>query len=173
MNKIPQFLLIAIFFALALRLPADEAPQTQSVLRVEGAVETAQEWTNERLSREFAKDIKTVSYMLKGVKGKARCLPLLTLVQAAKPRLNPKIKNHQLAFVFIASGADGYTVAFSMAELLPQYGARKVWLALDRDGKPLPPKAAPVELIAPDDGKPSRWAHGVVRLRVVDGAERG
>ena len=167
-------LLVAVSVALAGRtqnLSAETAPKPQTTIRIEGAVEKPQTWTLESLNRDFAKEITSVSYTLKGNKGEAHCLPLLALIQAAKPRLNAKIKNHQLAFVVFAYGADGYTAAFSLGEMLPQYGKRNVWLALDRDGAPLPAKESPAELLSPDDEKPSRWVHGVIRLRLVDGTK--
>ena len=80
--------------------------QQAETFRVEGAVERAGDWTTARLATEFASDVKTVTYNLKGEKGEARCVPLLALLQAAKPRLNPKIKNHQLAFVALARAED-------------------------------------------------------------------
>ena len=67
-------------------------------------------------------------------------------------------------------GEDGYTVALSLGELLPTYGKRAVWIALDHDGKPLTDKEAPVELIVPEDEKPSRWVHAVTRITLVDSA---
>ncbi len=148
-------------------------PQTQTArsesLRVSGAVEKPGEWTTARLTKEFAGDLKTVSYTRKGVKGEARCLPLIAFLEAARPRVNPKIKNHTLAFVAFVRGGDGYTAAFSLGELLPQYGKRSVWLALEENGKPLGDREAPVALLSPDDGKPSRWVHGVASIAVVDG----
>ena len=167
-------LLFSVSMALASRtqnLPAETAPKPQTTIRIEGAVEKPQTWTLEGLNRDFAKEITTVSYTLKGNKGEARSLPLLALIQAAKPRINAKIKNHPLAFVIFAYGADGYTAAFGLGELLPQYGKRNVWLALDRDGSALPAKESPAELISPDDEKPSRWVHGLIRLRLVDGTK--
>jgi DMSO/TMAO reductase YedYZ molybdopterin-dependent catalytic subunit len=163
-------LLALLFSTLAPALPGRRLQERKTNLRIEGAVEKSGDWTVESLSKEFAADVKTVPYTLKGVKGEARCVPLLSLVEAAKPRLNAKIKNHQLAFVILVRGDDGYTVAFSLGELLPTYGKRAVWLALDHDGKPLSDKEAPAELIVPEDEKPSRWVHAVTRITLVDGA---
>ena len=144
------------------------APQA---FRIQGAVEKPAQWTAESLSKAFAGDVKTISYTLKGEKGQAQCVPLLAMVQAAKPRLNAKIKNHQLAFVLIVRAEDGYTVAFSLGELLPAYGKREVWLALDHDGKPLTEKEGPVALLVPEDEKPSRWVHRVTGITVMDGTQ--
>ncbi len=137
-------------------------------IRLTGAVEKPVDLTVESVNKDFEKDIKTIAYTLKGVKGESRCLSLLTLVQSAKPLIDAKIKNHQLAFIVVVRAEDGYTAAFSLGELLPAYGKRDVWLALDSDGKPLPDKIGPIELIVPDDQKPSRWVHRVSSITVVD-----
>lgn len=143
--------------------------RAETTFHIAGAVENADDWTAERLATTFAGDVKTVSYTLKGEKGEARCIPLLTLLQAAKPRLNTKAKNHQLAFVALVRAEDGYTIAFSLGELLPAFGKRQVWVALDRDGKPFTGDDAPVQLIVPEDEKGARWVHGVRSITLVDG----
>ncbi len=136
-----------------------------------GAVVQPQDWTVARLRQERAKDIQTIHYTLKGEAHAARCVSLLTLVQASQPRLNPHIKNHVLQFVVAVQGRDGYTADFSLAELMPDFGHRAAWMALDVDGKPLPDDGGPVELIVPDDAKPGRWVHAVTVVTVVDGAQ--
>lgn len=138
--------------------------------RVEGRIEKPGEWTPERLAKEFASDVKTVSYTSNGEQGEARCVPLIALIQASKPRISAKIKNHQLAFAIIVHAADGYTAVFSMGELLPSIGKREVWIALDKKGAPLSDKEGPVQLIVPEDNKPSRWVHAIATITILDGA---
>ena len=65
-------------------------------------------------------------------------------------------------------GRDGYAAAFSLAELLPEFGHAVAWVAWDRDAKPLPPEAGPVELLVPGDVKAARWVHGVAAVTVMD-----
>ena len=154
-------------------LQATSETQTES-FQILGAVEKPGAWTASRLEKEFAGDIKTVAYILRRdkkpeEKGEARCLPLYALIQAAKPLLNPKVKNHLLAFVAVVRGDDGYTIAFSLGELTPQVGGRSVYIALDRNGKPLRGDDGPVQLLSPDDHKPARWVHGVASITLVDG----
>ena len=158
-----------ILSALAPAMPHERHSQRKETFRIEGAIAKPGDWSRERLEKEFAADLKTVAYTLKGEKGEARCIPLLSLVQAAHLRLNAKIKNHPLAFVVIVRADDGYTVTFSMGELLPANGKREVWLALDRDGMPLDKDEAPVQLLVPEDEKSSRWVHGVASITIVDG----
>lgn len=162
-------LLVLLGMLLAPGAPGTLPGQHQEAFRVDGAVEKPGEWTTARLQQELAGDIKTVTYTLRGETAQAHCVPLLTLLQAAKPRLNPKVKNHQLAFVALVRAADGYAVAFSLGELLPQYGKQQVWIAMDRNGKPLADREAPTQLLVPEDEKPSRWIHGITRITLVDG----
>jgi hypothetical protein len=101
---------------------------------------------------------------------------LVSLLKAAgvpvefvmKPGADPKVKNPQMRRAVLVSGRDGYSVAFSMAELLPMVGNRAVWVALEEDGKPLSENDGPVRLIVPDDGMPARGVHGVASIDVVE-----
>jgi hypothetical protein len=95
-------------------------------------------------------------------------VPLLALVNAAEPKLDPKIKNQQLRFVVVVEGKDGYMATFALAELMPDEGNREVWVAIDMDAKPLADRDAPASLIVPSDQKPERWVHGIKTIRVVD-----
>ena len=72
-----------------------------------------------------------------------------------------------------AQGFDGYTVDFSLPELLPEFGHHAVWVALDEDGKPLTGETGPASLLVPDDVKAGRWVHGLTAITVVDGAKPG
>ena len=63
--------------------------------------------------------------------------------------------------------ADGYVVAFTLAELDPALGARRVLLADELDGKPLGAEQGPWRLVVPDDKRPARWARQVRSITVV------
>lgn len=159
----PLFVMLSFVF-----VPAASGQQEKS-FRVSGAVAKPGIWTLARLTKEFAAEIKTVDYVLKNNKGQARCVPLLAVLKASHPRLNPKVKNHHLAFTALVRADDGYTISFSWGELQPDVGKREVWLALDRNGQPIPGEDGPVELIVLGDEKPSRWVHGIARIVVADG----
>jgi hypothetical protein len=137
-------------------------------IRVGGAVENATDWTVDGLLKELAADVKEIRYTTKGQEATARAIPLHKLVTAAKPKLDPKQKNHQLAFVLVVRADDGYTASFSLGELMPEWGGAEVYIAFDRDGQPLPKSAQPATLIVPGDKKPSRWVHGIKDLTLVD-----
>ena len=138
---------------------------------VSGAVGRPADWTADRLAKDQAGAAQTIHYTLKGVAHTARAVPLLAVIQAAQPGYNARIKNHRLQFLVAVQGFDGYTVDFSLAELLPEIGHRAAWLALDEDGRPLTDESGPVQLIVPDDAKPGRWVHDVRAVTVIDGAQ--
>ena len=65
------------------------------------------------------------------------------------------------------TGADGYQVVFSAAELSADFGDIEVLLADSRDGKPLPPQG-PFKLVVPKDKRVDRWVNYVTTIEVVD-----
>jgi hypothetical protein len=154
---------------LTLNVSADAVPA--DALQVTGAVGLPGDWHKAQFQKHFAGSVQSVTYTRKGVKHTAHAVPLWTVLQAAQPRINPQIKNHWLQFVVLVRGRDGYTAAFSLAELSPDFGQRHVWLALDEDGKPFGGDAGPVDLLATDDKKAGRWVHSVVNITCVDEAQ--
>jgi excisionase family DNA binding protein len=63
-----------------------------------------------------------------------------------------------------ARGHDGHVVVFSVAELLPEYGATLVLLAWERDGEVLQ-TSGPIQLVVPSDTLPTR---GVRQLESIE-----
>jgi hypothetical protein len=161
--------LVGVFVVLAGGLGADSDDKEAPRIRVNGAVEKATDWTVEGLLKEMAADAKEIRYTSKKQEMKARAIPLHRLVTAAKPKLDPKQKNHLLAFIVTVRARDGYAASFSLGELMPDCGGALVYLAFDRDGQPLPEAAQPAALIVPGDRKPSRWVRGVTTITLVDG----
>jgi hypothetical protein len=69
--------------------------------------------------------------------------------------------------VVIIEAADGYKVAFALAELDSAFTSSKAILADKRDGKPLSAKEGPFRIVVPSDKRPARWVRQVTALRVV------
>ena len=67
-----------------------------------------------------------------------------------------------------AAASDGYTVTFSLGELLEEHGNREIYVVFDGDGKPLPEKDRPVRLVVLGDTKPARSIYAVQTITVVD-----
>ena len=146
------------------------APAPPPALQISGAVAQPGAWDAARLRHDLAADVTSITYTLKGRRHTAQAIPLLKLLDVVQPRFNPNVKNHRLQFVVLVRGRDGYTAAFSLAELSPDLGKRAAWLALDEDGKPLAEDDGPAQLVVPEDAKPARWVHGVAAVIVRDEA---
>jgi DMSO/TMAO reductase YedYZ molybdopterin-dependent catalytic subunit len=162
------FLTAIVATALAITLPVIARAAAPASFQISGDVAKPRTWTAEQLASQFATEVKTVEYTSKSGKTRSRCVPLISVLNAAQPNVNPNVKHHLLAFAVLARGGDGYTVAFSMGELMPEIGKREVWIALDRDGQPFADEEGPVALVVPGDGKAGRWVHGVARIQVID-----
>ncbi len=152
-----------------LPLSGSAAPPPAGDFQVAGAVVKPADYSPDMLRKQFRSSLQTITYTRRGVHHTAHAVPLLTVVQAAQPRISPQIKNHALQFVVLVAGHDGYTAAFSFGELSPDFGRRAVWLAMDEDGRPLGDGAVgEVNLVVPEDAKAGRWVHSVERITVVD-----
>ncbi|MGA2230007.1 MAG: hypothetical protein ABSH22_03695 [Tepidisphaeraceae bacterium] len=127
------------------------------------------------IQTQLAAEIKPVQYNSHGAMHTFACVPLVSLLKLAGAHTDfvmggssdPKVKNPQMRQAVIVSGSDGYTVVFSMAEILPMVGDRTVWVALDEDGKPLAASDGPARLIVPGDKMPPRAVHQVADIEVV------
>ncbi len=71
------------------------------------------------------------------------------------------------AAVVLASGRDGYTVAFSVGELLAARSNPKVYLVADRNGEPLPENEGPVRLVVYGDVVRSAYGLATIELRYL------
>jgi hypothetical protein len=69
--------------------------------------------------------------------------------------------------VLLVEAADGYRVAFALAEVDPAFSERDIILADKRDGKPLDAKEGPLRIVAPGDKRPARWVRQVTALRLI------
>lgn len=156
--------------------PVRETPAV--MIRVTGAVEKPAEWTAQQVREQFAKDIQTVTYTSRGKKVESRCVSLYAMLKAAGADVELKMgatepgrKNHALRLAVVVVSRDGYTVTFSMAELLAEVGGRQVWMALDADGKPFAEGDGHMRVISPEDKNLSRWVRDVEMVRVVDASK--
>ncbi|MGI4792415.1 MAG: molybdopterin-dependent oxidoreductase [Janthinobacterium lividum] len=149
------------------------APISADTLQITGVVIKPVNWSIKDLRRQFAASLQPIQYTHRGIKHTARAVSLWTVLQTVQPRTNPQIKNHELQFTVLVQGHDGYTVAFSLPELSPDFGHENVWLVLDEDGKPLSSEDGLAELVVPDDIKAGRWVHSVTKITVVDEAQTG
>ena len=160
---------------LVLVLAIGAAPEPVEI-HIGGNAAKAGDWSVEQLKTQLAGEMKAVDYKSHGAMHTFSCVPLVAVLKSAgietefvmQPGADPKVKNPLMRRVVIVSGADGYAVVFSMAEILPAVGNRTVWVALEEDGKPIPDGDGPVRLIVPDDKMPARGVHQVASINVEE-----
>jgi hypothetical protein len=92
-------------------------------------------------------------------------LPVLLRATNALPA--EPLRGGQLANYVLVTARDGYRAVFSLAELEPTLGNRKVLLVDRCDGKPLGDDDGPLRLIAPEESRPARWIRQVQSITVV------
>jgi hypothetical protein len=146
------------------------------LIEVKGAVEKPAKWTADSLRKQFASEVKTIDYTSRGQPHKATCIPLYTVLHEAGadaqmkmgPDVAPAMKNHALRLAVVVTSVDGYTAAFSLAELLPDMGTTAAWIAFDLDGKRFQEGEGHLRVIVPTDKKPARSVRDIQSINVVD-----
>jgi hypothetical protein len=83
-------------------------------------------------------------------------VPLVALLRKAGAMPDSELRGALLARVVRADARDGYRVVFSLGELDPATGGRRVFVVDRCDGKPLGDDVGPLRLIVPDDARPAR-----------------
>jgi DMSO/TMAO reductase YedYZ molybdopterin-dependent catalytic subunit len=99
-----------------------------------------------------------------GKGGVFRGVELVDLLHRAGAASGDALRASHLRDIVRVECADAYVVAFTLAELDPGLGARRVLLADALDGKPLGAEQGPWRLVVPDDKRPARWARQVSRV---------
>jgi hypothetical protein len=154
---------------------AGAGPAARSVIVNGDGVEEWQ-WTAAQIQHELPKEIHSISYSVRGKKHTSQAISLMAIIQRAGIKsdvqmgkfADAKMKNRFLHLVILIVSRDGYATAIDLADIMPNIGNKKAWLALDADGKPWDAGHAPAELIFPDDVTPLRWIHGVAQIKLID-----
>ena len=92
---------------------------------------------------------------------------LASVLALAGVQLGDKLRGPRMTEVLLVEAADGYKVAFALAEVDPAFAVRDIIVADKRDGKPLDAKEGPRRIVAPDDKRPARWVRQVTALRLI------
>jgi hypothetical protein len=90
---------------------------------------------------------------------------LETLLAKANAPVGKEFRKEALTSYVLVSGADGYGVLLSLAEVDSAFHAGQVIVADTRDGRPLG-KYGPFQLIVPGDSRPARWVHNLNSIQV-------
>jgi hypothetical protein len=146
---------------------ARRAPKPLTVVPESGKALVLTEMAWKQLPRQKAK-ARDHSGTLATYEG----VTLATVLQEAGVALGKELRGQRLANYLLVEAADGYRVAFSLAEIDPDMSEGVVLLADTRDGKPLDAKEGPYRLVVPRDKRYSRWVRQVIRLSVRQPSER-
>ena len=78
-----------------------------------------------------------------------------------------KLRGRALGTVVLAHAADGYAIAFALAEFDPAFRKEAILLVDRQDGQPLPSGMGPYRLMCPGDARPARWVRMLAWLEIV------
>jgi hypothetical protein len=89
------------------------------------------------------------------------------LLRAGAP-MGRSMHGRDTALVVVLTARDGYVAAFALADFDPSFRDRPILLADRRDGEPLFEKTGPLQLVAADENRDSRWIRQVAKIELVD-----
>ena len=93
---------------------------------------------------------------------------LVALLRHAGAMPDGELRGAQLARFVHADARDGYRVVFSLGELDPATGGRRVFVVDRCNGKPLDTDVGPLRLLVPDDLRPARWVRQLQSITVEE-----
>ena len=165
-----------LFAALTLALPAqaqhhahrDSAATRPAALVIDGAAERTLRLDPAELAAAPRQTVRATDH------GSTRTsvwsgVSLAELLARAGVPAGERLRGPALTTYVVVEAADGYRAVFSLAELDPALGGRRVLVADARDGKPLAGAEGPLRLVSPDDERHSRWVRQIVRVTVRRG----
>jgi hypothetical protein len=109
-------------------------------------------------------EVKASAHEVSGTFSGARLSDLLHLVGMPG---GDSLRGQALAQYVLVEAADGYRVAFSIAELSPGFTDKLVLLVDKKDGAALTAGDGPFRLVVPDEKRPARWVRQVMRIIIV------
>jgi hypothetical protein len=87
------------------------------------------------------------------------------LAKVATPA-GEKFHSTAASYYLVVEARDNYRAVFAWAELDPGFNDKTVLLATQRDGKPLPERSGPFQLVVPGEKRGARWVRQVTALRI-------
>ena len=157
---IRRIVLISLICCCRLLIPAVVA-QTLQVINAEGhstSITAAQIAGSPRVAISVMEHDQTAQF--EGV-------PLAALLSMGGIALGDTLRGPRMSEVLVVGAADGYKVAFALAEVDPAFAVREIIIADKKDGKPLDAREGPFRIVAPGDKRPARWVRQVTELKVT------
>ena len=87
------------------------------------------------------------------------------LAKVALP-VGEKYHTTAASYYLLVEARDGYRAVFAWAELDPSFLDKSIYVVTERDGKPLPDKEGPFQLVAPGEKRAARWVRQVTGLKI-------
>jgi DMSO/TMAO reductase YedYZ molybdopterin-dependent catalytic subunit len=143
-----------------------QSSQAAVALTVTGAVEKPLSLSLadlRQLPRSTAKVVNSQSHEEQTYEG----VSLAELLKQAGVPQGSKLRGAALATYLEATGADGYTVVFSLEETDPSIQDPDILVADGLNGKPLDNKAGPLRLVVPRDKRGARWVRMLTSIKVM------
>jgi hypothetical protein len=137
--------------------------QTQPLLIVQGVHGTHAELSLADLSHLPQQTIQTTDHGTTVTFEGVRLADVLAKVDLP---LGESFHKTAASYYLSVEAGDGYRAVFAWAELDPSFMDKAVYVATRRDGKPLPGKDGPFQLVAPGEKRGARWVRQVHLLRV-------
>ena len=91
---------------------------------------------------------------------------LSDILQKAGVTLGKELRGKNLSKYILVEASDGYEVVFALPELDNNFTEKKVILAYQEDGKPLPVNDGPFHVIIQDEKIPARCVRMVTAIKV-------
>jgi hypothetical protein len=101
-----------------------------------------------------------------GIKTTHEGVLLRDVLAKAGVAFGEQLRGKALARAVIATAADGYQVAYAIAELDAAFNDHTILVVDRRDGKPLLPDSGPLQIVVPQDKRAARWIRQLTRLEV-------
>lgn len=146
-----------------------QAQTASTALRIEGPAGqsttiTATEFSKLPHIEHRAKDHDGQEHTYAGVS-------LAALLQRAGAPMGGQLRGKALANYLLVDAADGYRVVFALPELDSLFAKQVIFLADQRDGKPLSAGQGPYRIVVPQETKQARWVRQVTALTVQTAKE--
>ncbi len=144
---------------------ASGAAGTPNAVKVDGALGEQRTWTVDQLET-LPLQTQDTSYLAEaGNKSlHARGVPLLDLLNRAKPRFDTKVKRDELRFAVLIHATDRYEAVIAWAEMAADFAAKPVLVDVEEDGKKLDRPS----VLVPGDKDGGRHIYDVDRISLVE-----
>lgn len=156
--------MIAFRFGMALGLFVSLAlGQAQPALKIQGLGGKSLVLSAEELSKLPQRTVKTSDH---GVPATFEGVLLTDVLGKVELPLGEKFHSTAASYYLVVEAKDGYRGVFAWAELDSSFMDKAVYVVTRRDGKPLPEKAGPFQLVAPGEKRGARWVRQVTGLTI-------